>query len=231
MTQPIIRHAIWDVDGTLFDAYPAMCQAFVLALADLGASASLEEINRLARVEVFHCAEVLAARFGLDPNELIRAFGKHYMAIPLADQPPFPGAREVCERIMARGGVNAIVTHRNGGSMAGLLAEHGMQALFAQVITRDDNFPRKPDPAAFVAILQSQHLDPKETLSIGDREIDIRAGRAAGTRTCLFGGGPLEVPADLTIGDYSELLAWLDGQNAPGAPPAQSPHPAADYGG
>jgi HAD superfamily hydrolase (TIGR01509 family) len=218
MTESIIRHAIWDVDGTLFDAYPAMCRAFVLALADFGASAPLEEIDRLARVEVFHCAEVLAARFGLDPNQLIRVFGKHYVAIPLADQPPFPDAREVCERIVARGGVNAIVTHRNAESMAGLLAVHGMQPLFAQVITRDDGYPRKPDPAAFVAVLQHQGLDPRETLSIGDREIDILAGRAAGTRTCLFGGGPSETPADLKIADFAELLAWLDGQGAAGAP-------------
>jgi HAD superfamily hydrolase (TIGR01509 family) len=209
MTVPTFRNAIWDFDGTLFDTYPAICRAFQQALADFGATAPLPEIESLARVEVFHCASVLAARFDLDTDDLIRAFGKHYVAIPFADQPPFPGVREVCERILAIGGVNAIVTHRNAGSMAGLLAEHGMQALFAETISRDDRYPRKPDPAAFVAVLQHQGLDPAETLAIGDREIDILAGRAAGLSTCLFRASPSSVTADITISDFAELLEVL----------------------
>jgi len=211
MTQSTIRHAIWDVDGTLFDTYPAISAAFLQALADFGAYAPLPEIESLARIELFHCAAELASRFSLETNDFLGAFGRHYAAVPPAAQPPFPGVRAVCERIAASGGVNAIVTHRHAQSLAGLLAAHGMQALFVEAITRDDGYPRKPDPAAFLAVLQHQHLDPAETLSIGDRGIDILAGRAAGTRTCLFRGEPSEVPADLTICNYSELLEWLDG--------------------
>jgi phosphoglycolate phosphatase-like HAD superfamily hydrolase len=211
MTRPIVRNAIWDLDGTLFDTYPAISESFQQALADFGASAPLEEIDALARVEVMYCAAELAARFDLDTDDFILAFGRHYIAVPFSAQPPFPGVVAVCERI-ADGGVNAIVTHRNGETAAKLLAEHRMRGLFAEVISRDDDYPRKPDPAAFLAVLEHQHLEPRETLSIGDREIDIRAGRAAGTRTCLFGGNPSDVEADLRIGDFAELLAWLDGQ-------------------
>jgi phosphoglycolate phosphatase-like HAD superfamily hydrolase len=212
MTQPIIRNAIWDLDGTLFDTYPAISASFQQALADFGASASIEEIDALARVEVMYCAAELAARFELDTDDFIRAFGRHYIAVPFSAQPPFPGVVAVCERIAAGGGVNSIVTHRNGATAAKLLAEHRMQGLFAEVISRDDDYPRKPDPAAFLAVLEHQHLDPRETLSIGDREIDVRAGKAADTRTCLFGGNPSRVEADLRISDFAELLAWLDRQ-------------------
>jgi HAD superfamily hydrolase (TIGR01509 family) len=218
MTQPAIRHALWDVDGTLFDTYPAISAAFLAALADFGASAPLPEIESLARVELFHCAAELAARFDLDANDLVRAFGEHYAATPPSAEPPFPGVRAVCERI-ARGGVNAIITHRNKESLAELLDAHDMRSLFVEAIARNDGYPRKPDPAAFVAVLQHQHLDPRETLSIGDREIDILAGRAAGTHTCLFGSARVAVPADLTVGDYAELLGWLAGQSAPGMLP------------
>jgi HAD superfamily hydrolase (TIGR01509 family) len=218
MTQPAIRHIIWDVDGTLFDTYPAISAAFLSALADFGAAAPLPEIESLARVEVLRCAEELAGRFDLATDDLMRAFGKHYVALSPAAEPPFPGVRAVCERIVAGDGVNAIVTHRNAGSLAGLLAAHDMGSLFVEIIARDDGYPRKPNPAAFIAVLQHQHLDPRETLSVGDRAIDIQAGRAAGTLTCLFGDQGLEVPADLTIGDYAELLAWLDGHGAASAP-------------
>jgi HAD superfamily hydrolase (TIGR01509 family) len=220
MTQSTVRNVIWDFDGTLFDTYPAIRASFAQALAEFGASAPLDEIEALARIEVFHCAAELARRFDLDVNDLIQAFGKHYVAVPFAAQPPFPGVKRVCEKIAARGGVNAIVTHRNRESAGALLATHGMQSLFAEVITRDDSYPRKPDPAAFVAVLQHQRLDPQETLSIGDREIDIQAGRAAGTRTCLFRNGPSDVSADVPIEDFAELLAWLDDQDSPAGSPS-----------
>lgn len=209
MTKPTFRNAIWDVDGTLFDAYPAICRSFQLALADFGAFAPLSEIESLALVEVSHCATVLAARCDLDPDTYMRSFGVHYVAVPPAAQAPFPGVREVCERIAAGGGANAIVTHRNADSLAKLLAAHGMRSLFVEVITRDDGYPRKPDPAAFLAVLQHQHLDPAETLSIGDREIDILAGRAAGLTTCLYRGAQPSVTADIAISDFAELLAHL----------------------
>jgi HAD superfamily hydrolase (TIGR01509 family) len=209
MSPSIIRHIIWDVDGTLLDTYPAISASFRQALADFGTSAPLPEIESLARVEVFLCASVLASRFDLDANDFIAAFGKHYVAVPPADQPPFPGVRAVCERIVRSGGVNAIVTHRNAGTLAALLAAHDLGALFVESIARDDGYPRKPDPAAHLAVLQHQRLDPEETLSVGDREIDILAGRAAGTRTCLFRGDPSQLPADLAISDYAELLGML----------------------
>jgi phosphoglycolate phosphatase-like HAD superfamily hydrolase len=209
MSQLPIRHIIWDVDGTLLDTYPAMSAAFQKALADFGASAPLPEIDSLARVEVFHCASVLASRFSLDTDEFISAFGKHYIAVSPADQPPFPGVRLVCEQIVAAGGAHAIVTHRNAGTLAALLAAHDLSAFFVESIARDDGYPRKPDPAAHLAILQHQHLDPVETLSIGDRELDILAGRAAGTRTCLFRGDPARIPADFAISEYDELLDIL----------------------
>jgi phosphoglycolate phosphatase-like HAD superfamily hydrolase len=209
MSQPIIRHIIWDVDGTLLDSYPAISASFQKALADFGASAPLEEIEGLARVEVFHCASVLTSRFNLDMDQFIAAFGKHYMAVPPSAQPPFPGVKAVLERIVTAGGVNAIVTHRNAGTLAALLAAHELSSFFVESIARDDGYPRKPDPAAHLAILQHQRLDPAETLSIGDRELDILAGRTAGTRTCLFRGDPSQIPADLAISDYAELLEIL----------------------
>ncbi len=210
MRERILRNAIWDVDGTLFDTYPAISRAFLDALAAFGASAPLAEIEGLARVELSHCASQLAARFDLPRDELLRRFGEHYAAVPLVEQPPFPGVREVCEKIVALGGVNAIVTHRGAQTTAGLLAMHGLHSLFVEVVTRDDGYPRKPDPAAFVAVLRNQRLDPAVTLAIGDREIDVLAGRAADLPTCLFRGVPSGVLPDIAICDYAELLAHFD---------------------
>jgi beta-phosphoglucomutase-like phosphatase (HAD superfamily) len=101
MNVPAFRNAIWDLDGTLFDTYPAICRAFQEALADCGASATLAEIESLCLVEVSHCAAVLAARFDLNVDAFIGAFGKQYIAISLPIRPFRSG---VYERMMAAGG-------------------------------------------------------------------------------------------------------------------------------
>jgi histidinol phosphatase-like enzyme len=42
-----------------------------------------------------------------------------------------------------------------------------------------DAYPRKPDPAAFNAIIERHGLVRDETMAIGDRDIDVLAGRSA----------------------------------------------------
>jgi len=57
--------------------------------------------------------------------------------------------------------------------------------------------------------MQTHGLRPDETLAVGDREIDILAGVAAGIRTCLFRGEDARTEADLFIHEFDELLCYL----------------------
>lgn len=52
----MIRFLIWDVDGALFDAYPAIARAFQEALNDMGTDASCKKKTgqRIARLEEQH---------------------------------------------------------------------------------------------------------------------------------------------------------------------------------
>lgn len=205
----MIRNLIWDVDGTLFDTYPAIVHAFLDALASFGVLASANEVDGLARVGLSHCTRELADRFGLEEEPLGERFGGLYGVIPKQDQPPFEGAREVCEAVIGRGGVNAIVTHRARESTEALLAVHGLTHLFSGTIGGDEGFPKKPAPQALVAMLARCQLDPGQTATVGDRESDILAGRAAGLTTCWFRGRTSSVVPDLAFTDYSELLDFL----------------------
>lgn len=201
----MIRYLIWDVDGTLFDTYPAIARAFGSALRDLGPTAPLERIAGLACVSVSHCARVLAAEYGLAPDDLLERFTGHYRAIPPQEQEPFPGVGAVCEYIRSLGGLNVIVTHRRRASLLQLLAVHDLGHHFADVITADDGYPRKPDPAAFLAVMDKHGFEPEATMAIGDREIDVLAGKAAGVRTCLLGTAAEGTVADHTISDLAGL--------------------------
>lgn len=205
-----LRNIIWDVDGTLFDTYPAISRAFQAALIDLGHDAPLDRIAELARESLGHCATTLAQDYRLEQDELEAAFLRHYDAAGPEAQPPFPGVKEICEHVCRIGGQNLIVTHRGARGTAELLAASGLTQFFSGGITHADGYPRKPDPAAFNAIIDRHGLNRDETLAIGDRDIDVQAGRAAGVFTGLFGSTGSADEADLAISDFRDLARLLE---------------------
>jgi phosphoglycolate phosphatase-like HAD superfamily hydrolase len=205
----VIRHLIWDVDGTLFDTYPSIVRAFQQTLNSFDRVVSPEEILPLAREGLSHCARVLSSQHQLPEREVGSRFSEKYASIPKTLQPPFPGAVRVCEAVVRLGGINAAATHRARASTEELLAAHKMRHLFADIVAGDDGFPRKPDPASFLAVLSRNALRAGETATVGDRTIDIQAGKAAGVRSCLFTAEQWVSEADFVFTSYSELLRYL----------------------
>jgi len=205
----VIRNILWDVDGTLFDTYPAMTYAVSRALNELGLSVPLNVIDGLARQSLEHCFTALAQRHQLDPDLLRERYHAAYAQLPPANQLPLPGVAEACAWIHARGGLNVAVTHRSVASTQALLDVHGLAPLFAGIVSVAQGYPRKPDPAMVLAALERFGLDPAETLMVGDRALDIEAGQAAGMRTCLYGRAQLAAPADLQVDDYGQLVTLL----------------------
>ena len=109
----MIQHLIWDVDGTLFDTYPAIARSMQAAAHDLGAPATYDEVMRLALVSVDHCRHHLVRHLRRGRRSTGRTFcDQHYQTVTPEDQPPFAGVEAVCEHIRSRGGLNLIVTHR-----------------------------------------------------------------------------------------------------------------------
>ncbi len=204
----MLRNIIWDVDGTLFDTYPAITRCFQRAVNDLGGEAPLDWICEVARISLGYCTSALAVRCRLKEGDVGQKFDAYYEQVPPAEQPPFPGVEKICQWICRLGGKNVIVTHRDRESLVALLSAYHLTGYFSGWITRDDGYPKKPDPAAFAAALQIHQLAPAETLAIGDRDIDILAGEAAGLRTCLF-DPQSPATADILINTYADLYGCL----------------------
>jgi HAD superfamily hydrolase (TIGR01549 family) len=200
---------IWGVDGTLFDTYPAITYAISKSLNKMGISIALNVIDGLARQSLDRCMETISQRFKLNPDLLQQRFATSYRTVDPANQPPFPGAREVCELIHARGGLNLIITHRKVQSTQRLLDAHNMTPYFDGIYSVEQGYPRKPDPTMALAVLENHAIVATETLMVGDHDLDIQVGRAAGVRTCLFGQVKLTTPADIQIEHYTQLLQML----------------------
>jgi HAD superfamily hydrolase (TIGR01509 family) len=205
----MIKNIIWDADGTLFDTYPQISAAFCRALNQAGYSAPFDWIDSLARKSLDTCFNTLVERFDLNADEFDREFDHQYGGIGPKDQPPFPGVIEICEQIIGAGGKNFIVTHRRQRTLAALLSAHDMTRLFSECISAADGYAEKPDPAMFNVLIDKHRLGRQSTLAIGDREIDVQAGKAAGLVTCLFGSNVKPATADYCITDYGQLKTIL----------------------
>lgn len=205
----MITDLIWDVGGTMFDTYPATTAAFLSALEEEGIRAPAEWVRALARVSQQHCAETLAQTYHLDYDRLWARYRAYLKDAPPEQQPPFPGVVAACEAVIAAGGGNYIATHRERALVERLLRYHRLDALIAGVRCTSDGFPRKPDPAMLDDLARTFTLERSRTLVLGDREIDLLAGQAAGMRTCLFGDAQLNFTPECAIQHYRDLLPRL----------------------
>lgn len=207
----MIRNILWDVDGTLFDTYPAVTYTCSKTINEMGYSLPLNVIDGLVRTSFNKLVEMLHERFKLDPEMLRAKLTEPYHNISPTNQPPFPGVRKVCEFIHQHSGLNIAITHRSPKAIFELLDAHNFAALIDDVFSVKQGYPEKPNPSMVLAALEKHSLNPDETLFIGDRECDIQAGRGAGVYTCQFGHTQLSQPADYQLDDYHRLLGILKG--------------------
>ena len=161
---------LWDFDGTLMDTYPVYAKLFC---EELGWPCSEQEMFDLLKVTFGHAFKTLG---------LTREQVEHLRVLERQLDPaqfrPFDGV----ETVLAAAEVNVIMTHKDRKNAHAILRACGLEKYFTEIVTADDGFPNKPDPASYRYLHEKYHLD----LAVGDRELDILPAKAIGIRTCLF---------------------------------------------
>lgn len=199
-----MKNYICDFDGTLFDTYPAMVDGAWQALKDFGISMDKKEIyfkmKKYSTSYLINESNLNAREF----NELFHRYEKESTEVSR----PFPETKQVLEMLKDNGGRHFILTHRLTESTWGLLKEHRLAHLIEEVVGIDQDFPRKPDPASLNYLIDTFHLERTDTMMIGDRRLDIEAGKNAGVATCLYDIDHFlgEIPADYVVGNLNEIL-------------------------
>ena len=179
------RHFFWDFDGTLYDTYGRITRATVNALHSLGAAASFDQVYPLVKRSLATCYQAYAAPLGIAHETFLEA----YHAMSELEGPesiqPYPGAKETLEAVVAHGGYNYLYTHR-GESAPKWLNWYGLTPFFRDQVSSLDHFPSKPAPDALNFLAKKHGLNKAECVMIGDRDIDLDAGKNAGMACALF---------------------------------------------
>lgn len=204
-----IQNILWQVNGALFDTYPALTYSFSRALNEMGYSVALNVIDGLVRQSLDDCVHALSGRFRLEPDLLRQRFVESYANISTATQTSFPGVREICEFVHHNGGSNLAFTETDLQSACRLFEAHDFSGLIDDTLVLKKAGAEQTYASVLSAALDKHTLRPTETLLIGARSLDIQSGKLAGVRTCLFGRVETTVAADIQVEKYSQLLSLL----------------------
>ncbi len=172
---------IWDLGGTLLDNYEISTRAFCETLEEYGHPVPAHDDVYLALK--ISTAEAVA-RYAADLPDFLEHY-KYHEAIDLEKPVLFRGAKETLTKIVEAKGRNFLWSHRNN-QVLDILTAAGIDDLFEEVVTGDSGFPRKPDPSALLYLKNKYEMT--NALVIGDRAIDLEAGRAAGMAVYAFDG-------------------------------------------
>jgi len=181
--------ALFDWDNTLVENWLSIQAAMNEALADAGRPPfDLDQVKATAR---FSGREIFPRLFGADwqrPREIFLAhFGQHH----LAGLRVMPGAEALMEALEERGVPLGIVSNKLGELLRREVAHLGWTDRFRGIVGAQDAAVDKPDPAPVLLLLNHMQIKANAGVwMVGDTDVDIRAGLAAGCSAVLVGDGP-----------------------------------------
>ena len=204
------KNLIFDYDGTVGDSYPFFNEALQYALHLHGIDEAPDKTMRELKISVGHALRVYADR--VDPRQLRRDMYDRYGKLVAVGCRLCPGVRALLEAAREKRVRCYIYTH-SGKEVEGYLETMGVREYFADLMTGDEKFPRKPDPTALLALCTRNGLDLSECLMIGDRDIDIAVGHNAGMAGCLFDPNGFydrdKVGAEYNVTSMEQVIALL----------------------
>ncbi|MCM3455085.1 HAD-IA family hydrolase [Heyndrickxia oleronia] len=181
---------LWDFDGTLFDTYPIYTNSFKQILGNIPEKVIYQQlkISYTHAVNYFQLTEEQTKRIKEIENE-----------VTPEDIRPFPDV----EKVLQFANLNVIMTHNTRKEVENILTHYQWGHYFKEIVTIDNGFPRKPHPASYKYLHQKYDLD----LIIGDRELDILAGKNLNIKTCLFQNN--QAGADYYLSHYKDFFQLM----------------------
>ncbi|MBU1905374.1 MAG: HAD family hydrolase [Candidatus Omnitrophica bacterium] len=183
-----IQLIVFDLDGTLVDAYRAIIRSFNYTMQRLGYPRQSDLIIRRAvgwgdgsLLEPFLKKK--------DLKEALSIYRMHHQAALLKGSRVFPWAKKALRRLKSAKYKLAVATNRPT-KFTGILMDHlGLTKYFNYVLCSDVLKRGKPDPEILRKIMQRFNLNPKQTIYVGDMNIDVQTGRRAGVKTVIVATG------------------------------------------
>jgi HAD superfamily hydrolase (TIGR01509 family) len=216
MTRTSLEAVLLDIDGTLVDSNDAHALAWVEALNDAGYDVPFDRVRWLIGKGGDKLLPELTRLDEESPRgkELVARRSEVFKRTYLPELRPFPGAKQLLERMHQDGLRLVAATSAREDEMNALLEITGAAHLFFRATSSSEAEHSKPDPDIVHAALRKAGCRPAAAIMLGDTPYDIDAAAKAGVRSvALRAGGWSDDKlqgATAIFDDPQKLLAQYD---------------------
>ncbi|MCE5231601.1 HAD hydrolase-like protein [bacterium] len=214
---PEIKLLVYDMDGTLVDAFVDIQTGVNNVLAQFGLPPrTYEEVRR----GVGEGARNLIKRMvppgaDVDADALYVAYRTYYAEHPIVRAGLYPGVGETLDKLKARGIKQAILTNKPDEVARPICDKLDLTRRIDGIWGEIDGEASKPDAEAILAIVKHFGLQPHECAMVGDGRPDCAVAKAAGTKLFGVAWGQLtkeeleEQQADTILERFDELNSLI----------------------
>lgn len=212
------RNIIFDFDGTLADT----AELTVETMHRTNRAMNLpDKSDAECRAMIGYRLEEIPSILWPDMPDLSERYAATFREIYKSTKEDFKvrtysGVSDTLTRLKRDGIRMAVASSRSKVSLLDLCNELRIADYFQMIVGGGDVNNGKPAPDPVNLVLATQGWDKDETLVVGDMNVDILMGKAAGAATCgvIYGNGSVaelrDVGADYLISDFSELKDLLN---------------------
>jgi phosphoglycolate phosphatase len=182
------RLIIFDLDGTLVDAYPAIISSFNYTMRKL----KLPLQDGLAIRKAVGWGDGKLLEPFIRKQDAVRAlsiYRKHHKSALLKKSHLFPDVTKVLDHLKSNGYKLAVASNRPTRFSMILIRHLKLKKYFNYILCADKLKHGKPWPEILNKIMKRLGLKPEATLYVGDMTIDAQAGRRAKVRTIIVTTG------------------------------------------
>jgi phosphoglycolate phosphatase len=182
---------MFDLDGTLIETAPEICDAVNDTLKAIGMPA-VEQVqvdNWIGHGTRELLIQALAF-VGRTTVEMIRVsdslhlvaaeFDRHYQRRCGTRSHLYPHVRSVLQQLREQAVKLAVVTNKEERYTRTVLDKHQLAPMFDRVVSGDSLPAKKPDPAGILSCLDQFQVPVERALFVGDSSIDVATARNAG---------------------------------------------------
>ena len=183
-----IKLVIFDLDGTLINAYPAIIDSFNYTMQSL----RLAKQRPLTIRQAVGWGDKNLLRPFVDKSRLSTAvsiYRRHHRLTILKKSHLFKKARGVLINLRDRGYKLAVASNRPTKFSRMLIRGLKLDKYFDYVLCADKLNHIKPHPEILNRIIEKFQIPPSDSLYVGDMVIDAQAGRRANIKTVIVTTG------------------------------------------
>jgi len=184
----MIRLVIFDLDGTLVNAYQAVTQSVNFTLEQL--AFPKKTAYQIKRAVGWGDRQLMAQFVGEElADKALKIYRPHHLNALKNGVRFLPGAKETLKWCKAKGLLLAIASNRPTVFTQAIIKGLGVEQRFDLVLCADKAKRPKPYPDILLEICRKLKINKQQVLFVGDMTIDVHCGANAAIKTVAVATG------------------------------------------